>query len=169
MDDTTLQQSDNESIFEPPNASSSKLSKLVPSTGRTSTRGSSAFSEAKWAALHAPPENQSDPVKLATLPLDHTVNDLDYECLPLDDAEFDKPNQILLPTSSNGNPEYLHPQKVASEAEENTVLAVTGTTGLVKGTIFKNSYYIKMSGSSKCQEMWPVRLERNTSELSPPF
>ena len=128
--------------------------------------------------MHAPTATQSDPVKLATLPLDHSVNDLDYECLPLEDVDFEKPNRILLPTSNNGNPTYLHPQEIASEAEESTVLAVTGTTGLVKGTIsgttglvkgtiFKNSYYIKMSGSSKCQEMWPVRLERNTSELSP--
>ena len=166
-DDTAHQESDNESIFESPHASSSVSSILVPSTGWTSIRGSSTFSEAEWAALHAPPENQSDPVKLATLPLYYAVNDLDYECLPLDDANFNKPNRILLPTSSNGNPEYLHPQGVASEAEECSVLAVTGTTGLVKGTISKNSYYIKMSGSSKCQEMWPVRLERNTSELSP--
>lgn len=107
-------------------------------------------------------------MKLATIPRDIVANDLDYECLALeDDVQSPRLNRIRLSTSTDGNSEYLYPREVASRVEETTILAVTGTTGLVKGTILENPFHVRMIGSSTCQEMWQVRLERDTSKLHP--
>ena len=161
-DDTSFQQSDEDSIFEAAYPTTSTPATSAPSSCRTSIRGSIAFSEAEWSALHAPHEEHSKRVKVATLPPDDTVNDLDYECVPVDDVEYQKPNRIVLPTTTDESPQFLFPRAVASRVEESPVWAVTGTTGLVKGTIIRNPYYIRMHGSHTCQEMWPVRLERDT-------
>lgn len=166
MDDTSFPQSDEDSLFETYHAVFSTPATSASSSCRTSIRGSVAFSEAEWAALHAPHGQQSGPIKFATLASDDTVNDLDYECVPVDDVAYQKPNRILLPTNAHESPQFLFPRAIAPKVEESTVWAVTGTTGLVKGTIIGNPYYIRMNGSRTCQEMWPVRLERDTSKPS---
>ena len=111
-----------------------------------------------------PPEPHSDRIRIASLAPESYASDLDYECVPVDDAVFQTKNRVLLPTAANEGPKYLYPNDIATKPVESTILAVTGTTGLVHGTIFENPYYIKMDGSSKCQEMWPVRLDRDTSK-----
>lgn len=113
-------------------------------------------------SLPSEPHNQR--IRIASLAPESSANDLDYECVPLDNTVFQKTNRIVLPTAGNEGPEYLYPNEIATKPDESTILAVTGTTGLVHGTIFENPYYIKMNGSSKCQEMWPVRLDRDTSK-----
>ena len=110
------------------------------------------------------PEIDGRRIRIASLAPGSSANDLDYECVPVDDVVFQKTNRILLPNANNEGPEYLYPNEIATKPDESTILAVTGTTGLVHGTIFENPYYIKMNGSSKCQEMWPVRLDRDTSK-----
>ena len=165
MDDTSFPRSDEDSLFEISHAIPSTPATSAPSSCRTSIRGSVAFSEAEWAALHAPHGQQSGRERIATLSSDDTVNDLDYECVAVDDVEYQKPNRILLPTSAHESPQFLFPRAIASKAEESTVWAVTGTTGLVKGTIIKNPYYIRMNGSRTYQEMWAVKLDRDTSKL----
>lgn len=42
------------------------------------------------------------------------------------------------------------------------VWAATGTTGLVKGVILCNPYFLKMPGTTHFEEMWAVNLERKT-------
>ncbi|KAL8950886.1 MAG: hypothetical protein Q9222_003103 [Ikaeria aurantiellina] len=110
--------------------------------------------------------NQFDPIgsriHLATLSDDVAVNNLDYECLPVSHNEIALRNRLRLPTAIKEAPRYLYPDQIASKPEESAVLAMTGTTGLIKGTMLESPYYIKMPGSSKCQEMWPVRFERET-------
>ena len=110
-----------------------------------------------------PSEPYGQRIKIASLAPEGSANDLDYECVPIDDAVFQKTNRVLLPTADKG-PKYLYPNEIATKPDESKIIAVTGTTGLVHGTIFENPYYIKMNGSSKCQEMWPVRLDRDTSK-----
>ncbi|KAL8701205.1 MAG: hypothetical protein Q9201_005029 [Fulgogasparrea decipioides] len=164
-DDTSFPQTDDDSICDASHSQSSIPATSVPSSYRPSIRGSVAFSEAEWAESHFPSGYRSKRVKIATLSPSHPVNDLDYECLPFNEVKFQESNRILLPATVDGVRKYLLPQRIASEPEESTVWAVTGTTGLVKGTMLKNPYYIKMNGSSMCQEMWPVRFERDTSKL----
>ncbi|KAL8721480.1 MAG: hypothetical protein Q9181_007694 [Wetmoreana brouardii] len=146
-----------------PNTTPSTLATSALSSSRSSNRGSVAFSEAEWAESHFPFGHRSKRVKIVTLSPNDPVNDLDYECHPIKEFTYhQQTNRILLPRTVNENRKYLFPQKIAAKPDQSTVWAVTGTTGLVKGTILENPYYIKMNGSSTCQEMWPVRLERDT-------
>ncbi|KAL8824110.1 MAG: hypothetical protein Q9191_005290 [Dirinaria sp. TL-2023a] len=125
MDDTSFPQSDEDSLFETYHAVFSTPATSASSSCRTSIRGSVAFSEAEWAALHAPHGQQSGPIKFATLVSDDTLNDLDYECVPVDDVVYQKPNRILLPASAHESPQFLFPRAIASKVEESTVWAVT--------------------------------------------
>ena len=123
------------------------------------------FTEPDEESESLPPKPLGDRIRIASLAPESSANDLDYECVPVDDAILQETNRVLLPTADNEGPKYLYPNNIATKPIESTILAVTGTTGLVHGTIFDNPYYIKMNGSSKCQEMWPVRLDRDTSKL----
>ena len=119
----------------------------------TSFDGAGFFSKIDRVAPSEPPD----------LP-NFTRNDLDYECVPLNVlAEHQNLNRIKLPADVEGS--ALYPLETALEPEETLVYAVTGTTGLIKGTLFECPYYIKLSNSRKCEEMWRVRFERDTSEL----
>ena len=115
-----------------------------------------------------PPEPHGQRIRIASLAPESSVNDLDYECVPVDNAVLQQINRLILPTANNKDPKYLYPSEIATKPDESEILAVTGTTGLVHGTIFENPYYIRMVGSSKCQEMWPVRLDRDTSKPTSP-
>ena len=146
---------------------SSTIAPSAPLPRQNPTRGSVAFSETERTSLNAPPE-QSKRIKLTSIPRDATVNDLDYECLAMeDDVKLPRLNRIRISTSIEGSSKYLYPREVASRVEECSILAVTGTTGLVKGTILENPFHVKMIGSSTCQEMWQVRLERDARKFRP--
>ena len=162
-DTATAPLSDEDSIFDhshDPQSTSSARSD--PSSNRTPIREPEVLSRPDMETLPLFHEHSSNRLQFATLSSDDTVNDLDYECLPINDSRFEKSNRIMLPTTSDKGPSHLYLQGIASEADESEVWAVTGTTGLVKGTILESPYYIKLNGSRKCQEMWPVRLERDT-------
>lgn len=63
----------------------------------------------------------------------------------------------------------MYPQRLATAAAECEVLAATGTTGIVKGKLISNAYYIRLEYSSTYQELWAAKLERETSRLAPAF
>ena len=90
-------------------------------------------------------------------------NDLDYEVFEIDDARYHDYNKMDLPGS--GDPvRHILPNKVARTLVECPVWAATGTTGCVQGTMMRQPHYIKMEGSETFQEMWAVKLDRNTSK-----
>lgn len=93
-----------------------------------------------------------------------TVTDLDYEIFLLEYSKYQHPYRILIRASKGDSTRYLYPSKVATEVTEGSILAVTGTTGTVRGIIMKNPHYIRMSNSTTYQEMWPVQLDRHTGE-----
>ncbi|KAI4161813.1 MAG: hypothetical protein LQ342_004504 [Letrouitia transgressa] len=164
IDDTLSPQSDEHSVFEAPHITRSRS---IPATSASKSRPT-LYQEPNISALHdcagqnVLPKKESKSVKLATLSPTDSLNELDYECISIDEVELRKPNKILLSTAADGSPEYLLPREVATKAEQCEVVAVTGTTGLVMGNILESPYYIKLSGLNKCQEMWPVRLSRDT-------
>ena len=90
-------------------------------------------------------------------------NDLDYEVFEIDDPAYHNGNKIDLPSSTD----YIRriiPNKVARTLVECPVWAATGTTGCVQGTMMRQPHYIKMEGAETFQEMWAVKLDRNTSK-----
>ena len=93
-----------------------------------------------------------------------TVTDLDYEIFFLEYSKYQQPNRIPIQADKGDLIRYLYPSKVATEVTEGPILAVTGTTGSVGGFIMKNPHYIRMNSSTTYQEMWPVQLDRHTSE-----
>ncbi|KAL8789111.1 MAG: hypothetical protein Q9195_006977 [Heterodermia aff. obscurata] len=161
-DDSSSPYSDEDSIFETPRSVTRTPATSAPNSRPTSYQMADFFTEPDEEPENRRPEPHGQRIKVASLAPESSANDLDYECVPFDDAVLQKTNRILLPSADNEGPEYLYPHEIATKPDESKILAVTGTTGLVQGTIFENPYYIKMNGSSKCQEMWPVRLDRDT-------
>ena len=96
------------------------------------------------------------------------INDLDYEVFEIDDPYYHNRkywNKIDLPSS--GDPiRRIIPNKIARNLVECRVWAATGTTGCVQGTMMRQPHYIKMEGSETFQEMWAVKMDRNTSKSS---
>ena len=92
-------------------------------------------------------------------------NDLDYEVFEIDDPRYHSRNKIDLPSSTHPI-RHILPNKIARTLVECPVWAATGTTGCVQGTIMKQTHYIKMEGSETFQELWVVKLDRNTSKSS---
>lgn len=97
--------------------------------------------------------------------LPYERNDLDYEVFEIDDPYYHNWNKIDLP-SSGDSVRHIIPNKIARTLVECPVWAATGTTGCVQGTMMRQPHYIKMEGSETFQEMWAVRLDRNTSKSS---
>ena len=109
------------------------------------------------------PTYSSNPKISDLLPFER--NDLDYEVFEIGDSLYREPNKIDLP--SFGYPSRrIIPNKVARTVVECPVWAATGTTGCVQGTMMPQPHYIKMEGSETFQEMWAVKLDRNTSKSS---
>ncbi len=102
-------------------------------------------------------------IMIARISEDSPPNDLDYELLRFYTIE-PKTNRIAIP--GNGK---LTLQRIATAAANCEVLAATGTTGIVKGTMISNAYYIRLDNSSTYQELWAVKLERETSRLALTF
>ena len=109
------------------------------------------------------PTYSSNP-KISDL-LPYERNDLDYEVFEIDDPYYHNLNKIDLP-SSGDSIRHIIPNKIARTLVECPVWAATGTTGCVQGTMMRQPHYIKMEGSETFQEMWAVKLDRNTSKSS---
>lgn len=103
---------------------------------------------------------------IAEVSEDSPPNDLDYELFRLFNVER-KVNCITIPRI--GGSSVMYPQRLATAAAECEVLAATGTTGIVKGKLISNAYYIRLEYSSTYQELWAAKLERETSRLAPAF
>ena len=101
--------------------------------------------------------------RIADVSANYIQTDLDYELFRLDDPRFHTDNAISLPTMQE-SAQMLRPGKPARMPVDAAVWVVTGTTGFVRGTMTSTAHYIKMEGSSTFQEMWAVRLDRETSE-----
>ena len=87
---------------------------------------------------------------IARISEDSSPNDLDYELFRLYNVEH-KVNCIATP--GIGGSGIMYPQRIATAAAECEVLAATGTTGTVKGTMISNAYYIRLENSSTYQEL----------------
>ena len=109
------------------------------------------------------PKYSSNP-KISNL-LPYEKNDLDYEVFEIDDPRYHSWNKIDLPSSERPIRRII-PNEIARSLVECPVWAATGTTGCVQGTMMRQPHYIKMEGSDTFQEMWAVRLDRNTSKSS---
>ena len=106
------------------------------------------------------PTYSSNP-KISDL-LPYERNDLDYEVFEIDDPYYHNWNTIDLPNSEDLR--CIIPNKIARTLVECPVWAATGTTGCVQGTMMRQPHYIKMAGSETFQEMWAVKMDRNTSK-----
>jgi hypothetical protein len=73
-------------------------------------------------------------------------------------------NRIPLPRVQGQPQEFLNTEKIATKVIESEVWVATGKSGIIKGTLVKNPYFIKMAGSENYQKMWPVQLETNIGE-----
>lgn len=143
-----------------------KSDKLNPSHHPTSFDGANLFPKLNSIEPSEPHDLLSQHIKLATLVPNVTSNDLDYECVPVNVfPNHQNPNRITLPATVERSTKYLYPRDIASEPKKTLVYAVTGTTGLIKGTLFEYPYHIKLSHARKCEEMWRVRFERDTNEF----
>jgi len=103
---------------------------------------------------------------IAEVSEDSPPNDLDYELFRLYNVER-KVNCIAIP--GIGETGVMYPQRIATAVAECEVLAATGTTGIVKGNLISNAYYIRLECSSIYQELWTVKMERETSRLALAF
>jgi len=65
---------------------------------------------------------------------------------------------------SPNNRAYIYPEAVAPEVQEGEVWAATGKSGLLRGTMIRNPYFIKLGGTEGCQRMWPIQLEQDIGE-----
>ena len=101
--------------------------------------------------------------RIAHLSANYIQTDLDYELFRLDDPRFHSDNTISLP-KLHESAHMLRPGKPARMPSDAAVWVVTGTTGFVRGTMTSTAHYIKMEESRTFQEMWAVRLDRETSE-----
>ena len=101
--------------------------------------------------------------RIANISANYIQTDLDYELFRLDDPRFHTDNAISFPTMQE-SAQMLRPSKTARMPLDAAVRVVTGTTGSVRGTMTSTTHYIKMEGSTSFQEMWAVRLDRETSE-----
>ena len=101
--------------------------------------------------------------RIAEISANYIQTDLDYELFPLEDPRFHTVNDISLPTMQE-SAQILRPGKPAPKPVDAAVWVVTGTTGIVSGTMTSIAHFIKMEGSRTFQEMWAVRMDRETSE-----
>ena len=107
----------------------------------------------------------SSGTKVATIVTASTLKNLDYELLPLNPLDFPHRNRVRLPGADGVSRGYLNLEGIIKQPEDNSsILALTGTTGCVKGIILDNHCYMKVHGSRTFQEMWQVRLERRTQD-----
>jgi hypothetical protein len=90
--------------------------------------------------------------------------DLDYDIFPVEDPSLHVVNRIPLPRVQGKPQKFLNTGKIAIKIMESEVWVATGKSGIIKGTLVNNPYFIKMAGSESYQKMWPVQLEANIGE-----
>jgi len=96
---------------------------------------------------------------------DSSRKDLDYQLFRLYSMSV-KWNEIMAPGNGTKIHKYVYPQRVATTTADCSVLSAMGTTGTVRGIIIDSSYYIKTAFSRTFQELWPVKLERETGTVA---
>lgn len=101
--------------------------------------------------------------KISELSTKYDLTDLDYEVFRTDDPRYHVPNKISLPTFEE-HTRSITPSEIARKPAERAIIAVTGTTGCVQGTMMRQPRYIKMEGSETFREMRAVKTDRKTSE-----
>ena len=89
---------------------------------------------------------------------------LDYDIFPIDDPELHMGNRVPLPRVPGRQQEFLSTETILTKVIESRVFIATGKSGVIKGTIMNNPYFIKMAGSESYQKMWPVELEKDIGE-----
>jgi patatin-like phospholipase/acyl hydrolase len=85
--------------------------------------------------------------------------ELDYHVVQAQGVGQDHRNIIKV---GGASPRSIIPRVVASQAEERNVIVDTQTTGPVEGRLMRAPRYIKMPGWSTFQEMWVVKMSRDT-------
>ncbi|RDL35112.1 uncharacterized protein BP5553_07043 [Venustampulla echinocandica] len=65
----------------------------------------------------------------------------------------------LMPLESHLGSPRLHPRGVAARPRDSKVLSVTGSAGLLHGTMSGTPTYMTIPGSRRIQELWTVRFE----------
>lgn len=101
--------------------------------------------------------------RISSLSSDYVVNDLDYEVFELEDAIVERCRNIPyapLAEDRDLSTAITSPKGIVRNLAESKVWAVTGTTGLIRGTIFRSPYYTQLEGSCTFQEMWAVKFDR---------
>lgn len=81
---------------------------------------------------------------------------LDYALIEIDPCFRDF---RLMPLDSHLDSPHLHPLEVATRPRDSHVLSVTGSAGLLKGTMSGTPSYKTIPGSKRIQELWTVRFE----------
>lgn len=101
---------------------------------------------------------------LSTLGYTSRINasqSLDYRLFGIDNPLYHVANRISSPDGCHEHSQGLVPQSIAAYSCEREVWLATAKSGILRGFLMKNPYYIKMAGSARYQKMWPVQLDRN--------
>ena len=91
--------------------------------------------------------------KLATVSTSSQMRDLDYKVFPVYDSSPCCPNRVAIPSEGGNSQRVLEVKEIMREPQNVPILAVTATTGCVKGTILTNPWHLKMPGFCGFQEM----------------
>ena len=95
--------------------------------------------------------------------MDRKLGALDYAIFPLVDPMLCRPNGLTIDHSVSGTPKEVLVKKPVREPSYRWIIAVTGSTGCVKGFMTPGPTFLKMPGCDHFIETWHVVLERPTS------
>jgi hypothetical protein len=112
-------------------------------------------------SIYGPEEAVEEPHKIGTVVAVSTRSGLHYGIFLIEDPGYRIRNRIRLPTLSPNGISWLYPEAVATDVQEGVVYVASGKSGVIRGTIIRNPYFIKLAGSEDCQKMWPIQLERD--------
>ena len=104
--------------------------------------------------------------KIASISTSSVIGPLDYEIFPLQTSSLCRLNHVKVSEGIEKSPQTLEIRDVIQQPHNGLVIAMTGTTGSVRGSISENPIYLKMAGCESFQELWQVELERPTSKYS---
>jgi hypothetical protein len=130
-------------------SSSSRISLAHTTSIVTSTHGVEALDE---------------PYKIGTVVAVSTRSGLHYGIFHIEDPRYKIRNRIPLPMRSPNNRAYMYPEAIAPGVDEGEVWVATGKSGLLRGRMIRNPYFIKLAGTEGCQKMWPIQLEQDIGE-----
>lgn len=104
--------------------------------------------------------------KLARVPTSSAVGPLDYELCHLETSILRRVSHGQSSEGVDDRPQTIRIQNVTQQPRSGPIIAMTGTTGAVKGSISEVPSHLKMAGCETFQEMWRVELERPTSKYT---